>query len=298
MHLKSMAGRGGDQAWNREKIKDRIEENELDLSLCSISKVPVQHILPFTKITVLDLSCNKINILPDTFSKLQQLIHLDLSKNGITELPEDFGELTKLRKLDLFKNHLGELPVSFYKLKNLQWLDLKANPIQESFPKLVGDCLKPAECQQCARNIVDHYSNLHNEQLMRERRAKKLEAERLAKQKQEEEKVRQRRKEEKKKRIEERKSEQKNQKNVENINGTISQEEDEVTAERDSKASSGICKKFILYLFLLTFLGTLTAAVILGVKMDWDIEAIHGYTTQVIEEKKILLAKLKNTYSL
>ena len=31
-----------DKSWTKEKIKERIDENELDLSLCQISKVPVK----------------------------------------------------------------------------------------------------------------------------------------------------------------------------------------------------------------------------------------------------------------
>lgn len=81
------------------------------------------------------------------------MLSVDLSKNSLTELPKEFGELTKLKKLDLLQNNINELPTSFYKLKSLQWLDLKANPIQERLQKVVGDCLKPVECQQCARNV-------------------------------------------------------------------------------------------------------------------------------------------------
>lgn len=80
-------------------------------------------------------------------------MQLDLSKNSLTELPHDFGELIKLKKLDLLQNHISELPLSFRNLKNLVWLDLKANPIQENLPNVVGDCLKPKECQLCAQNV-------------------------------------------------------------------------------------------------------------------------------------------------
>ena len=31
-----------DKSWTKEKIKERLDENELDLSLCQISKVPVK----------------------------------------------------------------------------------------------------------------------------------------------------------------------------------------------------------------------------------------------------------------
>ena len=81
------------------------------------------------------------------------MVQLDLSKNSLTELPEDFGDLSRLKKLDLLQNHLSELPLSIHKLKQLQWLDLKENPIQENLPNIVGDCLKPTECQKCARNV-------------------------------------------------------------------------------------------------------------------------------------------------
>lgn len=297
-----MAGRGeAEKVWSREKIKERIEENELDLSLCSISKIPVIHMIPFTKVTILDLSCNRINTLPENFSKLNQLISLDLSKNGITELPDDFGELTRLKKLDLYKNNLEELPLSFYKLKSLQWLDLKANPIQESLPRLVGDCLKPAECQQCAKNIVEHCSNLYGEQLMRERRAKKLEAERVAKQKREEEQVRQRRKDDKKKRLEERKVEQHKNKNAENGIGNINKDEAETVAyssKMKKSTGSGSCMKFFYFLILLFLLSGVIGAVLLGVEHNWDIPAIREHMSQLVEKKMILLNELKKTYKL
>lgn len=283
-----MAGKGeAEKVWTREKIKERIEENELDLSLCSISKIPVAHILPFSKVTVLDLSCNRINILPDNFSKLQHLVQLDLSKNGITELPDDFGELNRLKKLDLYKNNLEELPLSFCRLKNLQWLDLKANPIQETLPKLVGDCLKPAECQQCAKNIVAHYSNLYGEQLMREKRAKKLEADRVAKQKQEEDQVRQRRKEEKKKRQEERKLEQNKLKNAAQTNGKVHADEVETIGSdahmKKSLSGSGVCTKLFYFLVLVLLLGGVGVAVLLGLEFDWDLVQMQAHVKQVAE---------------
>lgn len=76
-----------------------------------------------------------------------------MSKNSLIELPGNFGELVKLKRLDLFQNNLEDLPESICKLINLQWLDLKANPIQEKMQAVVGDCLKPVECQRCAKNV-------------------------------------------------------------------------------------------------------------------------------------------------
>lgn len=187
------------------KIKSRIEENELDLSLCGISKIPVPNMLSFTKVTILDLSCNKINSLPVTFVKLNHLVQVDLSKNSITELPYNFGELANLKKLDLFQNHLVELPISFCKLTNLQWLDLKANPMQDNMQSIVGDCLKPADCQKCAKNVVTYYRKKNLEKIEEQQNELKKEQKRLEKIRKEEEKVRQRKRAEKKRRLEEQK---------------------------------------------------------------------------------------------
>jgi Leucine-rich repeat (LRR) protein len=85
-----------------------------------------------------------------------------LSNNGLTELPQDFGLLENLKKIDLSSNELTSLPTSFYRLKELQWLDLKGNPIQTLLPDIVGDCLEPKDCKQCAKNVsVKLHQNLH-----------------------------------------------------------------------------------------------------------------------------------------
>lgn len=287
-----MAGELQEKAWSKERIKARIEENELDLSLCSISKVPVNFIIPFNKVISLDLSCNRINTLPENFSKLAQLVQLDLSKNGITELPEDFGELTKLRKLDLFKNNLEALPLSFHKLKSLQWLDLKANPIQESLPRLVGDCLKPSECQQCAKNIVEHYSNLNSEKLMRERKAKKVESERIAKQKQEEEQVRQRRKEEKKRRLEEKKLENRNKKLEDTSDENIDNHVETLSSAADKPEAGRSCMRYFLYLILLLLLGGLVTVVVFNGNTD----EMRAHMNLMVEKGRTYIDQIHKTY--
>ena len=45
------------------------------------------------------------------------------------------------------------MPVSCVQLKALKWLDLKGNPIQTLLPDVVGNCLNPEECKQCADNV-------------------------------------------------------------------------------------------------------------------------------------------------
>jgi len=194
---------GDDKTWTKERIKSRIDENELDLSLCSLVKVPIQGILNFPKISSLDLSCNRIISLPEQFCKLTNLVQLDLSKNQLTELPADIGSLSRLKKLDLLSNQLKQLPLSFGDLKALQWLDLKSNPIQEQLHEVVGDCLKPAECKTCAVNVLNYMQSLQEKERVRIAKANRRLMEKKAAEKKEEEELRQKKREEKKKRKEE-----------------------------------------------------------------------------------------------
>lgn len=278
-----------EKLWTREKIKSKIEDNELDLSLCGISKVPVKDMLPFTKITVLDLSCNKINILPDNFTKLVQLVHLDLSKNSLTELPTDFGSLSRLVKLDLLNNHLSELPLSFRQFTQLKWLDLKANPIQENLPSVVGDCLKPLECQQCAKNIVGYYQNLYNENLEREKKAKKREQSRLLKQQREEDNVRQRRKEEKKRRHEEKKlnNEMKNSQTNNTEEMTNNEKMSQSVSQERGKESN--CFGVLCYTVLLLFI----VGIIMAVLFKENLNELNSYIDIFIKQARTYLDQLK-----
>ena len=114
-------------------LRDKLEDNQLDLSLSQLTEVPVQEIVSvflvcwqfwyiivflyfyqseLPKGTHLDLSNNHLTWLPENFPTLTHLIQLDLSKNQLGELPEYFGQLRNLRHLDLYSNQLSTLPVS------------------------------------------------------------------------------------------------------------------------------------------------------------------------------------------
>ncbi|KAF2884224.1 hypothetical protein ILUMI_21959 [Ignelater luminosus] len=141
-------------------LKDKVEDGEIDLSMSDLQDVPVKEIAAIKKAHSLDLSNNHISILPKNFSTLVHLIKLDLSKNQLKELPENFGDLVKLKHLDLYKNQLQHLPLSFSKLKALKWLDLKDNPLVPAIATVAGPCLESKQCQQCAKDIVNFYSQL------------------------------------------------------------------------------------------------------------------------------------------
>lgn len=45
-------------------LRDKLDGNELDLSLSDLNEVPVKELAALPKATILDLSCNKLNTLP------------------------------------------------------------------------------------------------------------------------------------------------------------------------------------------------------------------------------------------
>ncbi|XP_060620730.2 leucine-rich repeat-containing protein 59 [Anolis sagrei] len=157
-------------------LKDKLEGNELDLSLCDLNEVPVKELAALPKATILDLSCNNLTSLPSDFCSLTHLVKLDLSKNQLQQLPSDFGRLVNLQHLDLLNNRLVTLPVSFAQLKNLKWLDLKDNPLDPMLAKVAGDCLDEKQCKQAAIRVLQHMRAIQSE-LDRERQ-QKLQAER------------------------------------------------------------------------------------------------------------------------
>ncbi|XP_034050332.1 leucine-rich repeat-containing protein 59 [Thalassophryne amazonica] len=161
-------------------LKDKISGNEVDLSLCNLTEVPVRELAAYPKATVLDLSCNNIISLPPEFCNLNHLVKVDLSKNQLSSLPEDVGNLINLQHLDLYNNKLSVLPVSFSQLRSLKWLDLKDNPLEPTLAKAAGDCLDEKQCKQCATRVLQHMRAIQDEvdharekRLLRERELEK-----------------------------------------------------------------------------------------------------------------------------
>ncbi|KAG5280232.1 hypothetical protein AALO_G00086570 [Alosa alosa] len=184
-----------------ENIRDKIDGNEVDLSLCNLTDVPVRELAAYPKATKLDLSCNNLITLPPEFCGLTHLVRIDLSKNQLTSLPEDLGLLSSLNHLDLFQNKLQTLPVSFSQLRSLKWLDLKDNPLEATLAKAAGDCLDDKQCRQCAVKVLQHMRVLQEEaDRLREKhllRQRELELKREAKQREREAKEKEVRKREK-----------------------------------------------------------------------------------------------------
>ncbi|KAH8286095.1 hypothetical protein KR054_002567 [Drosophila jambulina] len=163
--------KAGDKAKLKVNVKERVVDETCDLSLSELSEIPVREIASFKRVTVLDLSSNRLVNLGKNFSILTRLVRLDLSKNQIRFLPEDFGQLEQLRHLDLYNNCLEHLPISFGQLRRLRYLDLKGNPLTPAWEKIVGRCSTQKDCQQAAKNTVSICANYKPEFIERERLA-------------------------------------------------------------------------------------------------------------------------------
>jgi leucine-rich repeat protein SHOC2 len=82
-------------------------------------------------ISELELNLNCIVNIPEEISELKNnLIRLDLSNNKIEVLPKEIGELTNLKCLNLENNKIKYIPKEIEELKNLLFLNLKINCLE------------------------------------------------------------------------------------------------------------------------------------------------------------------------
>ncbi|XP_054913247.1 leucine-rich repeat-containing protein 57 [Poeciliopsis prolifica] len=84
-----------------------------------------------------DLSGNKIEVLPASVGNFLQLKSLTLNSNKLTGLPAEIGKLKKLETLSLNGNQIQQLPPAVGQLKALRTLNLSGNQITE-FPAGLG----------------------------------------------------------------------------------------------------------------------------------------------------------------
>lgn len=239
----------------KESLKDKLDGNELDLSLNNLEVVPVKELLAIPKATHLDLSCNLLVKLPDSFCSLTHLVKIDLSKNQLTELPQDFGRLENLQHLDLLGNGLTSLPESFSLLKKLKWLDLKDNPLEPGLKKNAGDCLDEKQCLACAKRILLYMKELSS-QMERKRQLKlKEQRDKYAKEKAEEDEEVKRLRDEKKAEKERKKKEQQAKKapkettpygDHHHIQGDETAREKEKRETKKDKTGRGFCSCFMM----------------------------------------------------
>merc|ERR1712059_30869 len=113
----------GDLASLRELSLVGNQLTSLPRSLCTGSLT--------SSLKLLNLSENKIILLPNYFCNLRQLVTLNVSKNQLNLLPPSLGKLASLKHLHASGNNLRVLPGSFSSLR-LDTLELSGNDLQET----------------------------------------------------------------------------------------------------------------------------------------------------------------------
>ncbi|XP_029900122.1 leucine-rich repeat-containing protein 57 [Myripristis murdjan] len=101
-----------------------------------------------------DLSSNKIEVLPAAIGNFLQLKSLTLNSNKLTSIPSEMGKLKKLETLSLNGNQLQQLPASLNQLKALRTLCLAGNQLRD-FPSGLGT-LRQLDLLDLSRNRIQN----------------------------------------------------------------------------------------------------------------------------------------------
>ncbi|KAF0043752.1 hypothetical protein F2P81_002910 [Scophthalmus maximus] len=100
----------------------------VDLSGNKIELLPAA-VGNFLQLKSLTLNCNRLTCLPGEIGKLKKLETLSLNGNRIQQLPPTMGQLKALRSLSLAGNQISEFPPGLATLRHLDLLDLSRNQI-------------------------------------------------------------------------------------------------------------------------------------------------------------------------
>jgi Leucine-rich repeat (LRR) protein len=93
-----------------------------------------------SKLSSLDCSMNKIQMIPFSICRMISLTKLNLADNAVCHIPSSLHMLTNLTHFDLSKNRLHELGEAFFETTSLKTLYLQENQlkiISDSLQKLV-----------------------------------------------------------------------------------------------------------------------------------------------------------------
>ena len=135
---------GGYSQKSKEYIQSHLNQlgtltwiEQLDLSGFNLDTFP-DSLLSMKNLRKLNLSHNKINLLPNNIGQLDKLKELVLYYNNIHSLPESINNLENLERLALDKNKITNLPNNIERIDKLRELSLSNNNIQ-SLPDSINN---------------------------------------------------------------------------------------------------------------------------------------------------------------
>ena len=123
---------------------------ELSLS-CELKTFPIEIFDLADSLEVLNLSNNKLSVLPDDFGRLKKLRILFLSENEFKEIPEVLAQCPELTMIGFKSNQISLFPENALPLK-VQWLILTDNKI-EKLPDSIGKLTKLQKCMLAGNRL-------------------------------------------------------------------------------------------------------------------------------------------------
>jgi len=128
-----MANSGMGNQGLRQHIETSGKTGVFHLSKAKLQHFPAELASIVAVLRSIDLSDNKIVIIPEGIGSFINLKHLNLSHNHIDVIPDQIGALVKLETLSLSSNRIRAIP-SLSKLQKLRDVNLSENAIT-AFPK-------------------------------------------------------------------------------------------------------------------------------------------------------------------
>merc|ERR1719461_910469 len=105
------------------KLKElSMKKNQIQIIECSLELVE-----GIKKLTALDLSYNRLQVLPDEFCHFRSVEVVNLECNRLMTLPVSWKEMKSLHIINLKGNQLNDIPKSLFLETNVVRIDIEDN---------------------------------------------------------------------------------------------------------------------------------------------------------------------------